>query len=123
MKNTRKIISLLLVLTMLAAMFPAAYAAEAQPADVPLQTVYDAPATDWQSETLPLGNGFLGASVYGGIASDEILINEHTLWSGGPGANANYDGGMSDATQEQNWTNLQYARAELAKIMTDFTAT
>ena len=122
MKQIRKLVSLLLVLTMLAAMFSAAYAAETQPVDVPLQTVYDAPATDWQSETLPLGNGFIGASVYGGIASDEILINEHTLWSGGPGANASYDGGMSNATQEQNWTNLQYARAELAKIMTDFTA-
>jgi len=85
-----------------------------------LKTVYGSPATDWQSEILPLGNGFIGASIYGGVASEQILINEHTIWSGGPGADADYDGGKSDATSEENHANLQAAREQLKDILKDF---
>ncbi|GAA2500910.1 glycoside hydrolase family 95 protein [Winogradskya humida] len=53
---------------------------------------YDAPGTEWESQALPIGNGILGASILGGVASDEILINEKTLWTGGPGS-AGYDFG------------------------------
>ncbi len=35
-------------------------------------------------EALPLGNGRIGAMVYGGIATEHILLNEETLWAGGP---------------------------------------
>ena len=42
---------------------------------------YDTPAEAWTS-SLPLGNGRLGASVYGGAAVEEIRFNEETLWSG-----------------------------------------
>lgn len=35
-------------------------------------------------ESLPLGNGRLGALVYGGTAKERIALNEITLWSGGP---------------------------------------
>ncbi|MBQ8893278.1 MAG: glycoside hydrolase N-terminal domain-containing protein, partial [Clostridia bacterium] len=86
-----------------------------------LQLQYDAPATDWETEGLPLGNGFLGATVYGGVEQDKILLNEHTLWSGGPGANADYDGGHNEKTAEENYDNLAYAREELQKNMTEFT--
>ena len=125
MKRTfRKLTAMLLTAAMAASLVPAATvtAAEPEPVNVPLQTVYSKPASNWETEAMPLGNGFLGAMVFGGINADEILINEHTLWSGGPGSDANYDGGMSNATQEQNWSKLQYARTELAKIMSDFTA-
>ena len=89
----------------------------------PMQTVYDYPATDWQSQTLPLGNGYLGASIFGGVASEEILINEHTLWSGGPGASASYDGGMSDNTSTADKQNaLKTARDMLAEVMYNFSA-
>ena len=87
----------------------------------PMQTVYDYPATDWESESLPLGNGYLGASVFGGVNSEEILINEHTLWSGGPGADANYDGGMADNTStETKKSSLKTVREELAAVMAQF---
>jgi alpha-L-fucosidase 2 len=35
-------------------------------------------------ETLVLGNGKMGASVFGGVASDKIYLNDITLWSGEP---------------------------------------
>ncbi|MEQ8208886.1 MAG: glycoside hydrolase family 95 protein [Lacipirellulaceae bacterium] len=45
---------------------------------------YDKPATDWEKEALPLGNGRLGAMVFGGIEKERIALNEDTLWSGTP---------------------------------------
>jgi alpha-L-fucosidase 2 len=45
---------------------------------------YLAPATDWEKEALPIGNGRLGAMVFGGTAKERIQLNEDTLWSGGP---------------------------------------
>ncbi|MET9630384.1 glycoside hydrolase family 95 protein [Lentzea sp. NPDC006480] len=47
---------------------------------------YTKPATDWESESLPIGNGALGASVFGGVASELLQFNEKTLWTGGPGS-------------------------------------
>lgn len=49
---------------------------------------YDRPATHWV-EALPLGNGRLGAMVYGGLQSDTIQLNEDTFWSGSPYNNTN----------------------------------
>ena len=72
-----------------------------------LELVYDEPARGWETEALPMGNGFIGAMLYGGVNSDRIQINEHTLWSGGPGANPDYDGGMSSASAEENRKNLR----------------
>jgi alpha-L-fucosidase 2 len=48
---------------------------------------FTAPATAFE-EALPLGNGRLGATLYGGLDSERLLLNEETLWSGGP-VNAN----------------------------------
>jgi alpha-L-fucosidase 2 len=44
---------------------------------------YRTPASVW-TEALPIGNGRLGAMVFGGIHEDLIQLNEATLWSGGP---------------------------------------
>ncbi|MFN7931919.1 MAG: glycoside hydrolase family 95 protein [Bryobacteraceae bacterium] len=44
---------------------------------------FDAPASGFV-QTLPVGNGRLGASVYGGVEEERIVLNEGTLWSGGP---------------------------------------
>jgi len=51
------------------------------PADVRLW--YRQPAKQWV-EALPLGNGRLGAMVFGGVAAERLQLNEITLWSGGP---------------------------------------
>ncbi|WP_321374446.1 glycoside hydrolase family 95 protein [uncultured Draconibacterium sp.] len=44
---------------------------------------YDKPATYFE-ESLVLGNGKMGASVFGGVESDKIYLNDITLWSGEP---------------------------------------
>jgi alpha-L-fucosidase 2 len=44
---------------------------------------YRQPATQW-TEALPLGNGRLGAMVFGGISTELLQLNEETVWSGGP---------------------------------------
>jgi alpha-L-fucosidase 2 len=44
---------------------------------------YEKPATQWV-EALPVGNGRLGAMVYGGTASERLQLNEDTLYAGGP---------------------------------------
>jgi alpha-L-fucosidase 2 len=46
---------------------------------------YDAPATDWERQSLPIGNGPLGATVFGGVGQERVQFNEKTLWTGGPG--------------------------------------
>jgi alpha-L-fucosidase 2 len=58
-------------------------------AQTPPQLVlwYNQPAKDW-NEALPLGNGRLGAMVFGGIQEELLQLNEQTLWTGGP-ANLN----------------------------------
>jgi alpha-L-fucosidase 2 len=55
-------------------------AASIQP---PLKLWYDQPARYFE-EALVLGNGQQGATVFGGIASDKIYLNDLTLWSGEP---------------------------------------
>ncbi len=44
---------------------------------------YDAPAEEWE-EALPVGNGRLGAMVFGKYNEERIQLNEETYWSGGP---------------------------------------
>jgi alpha-L-fucosidase 2 len=44
---------------------------------------YGGPAGEWTS-ALPLGNGRIGAMVFGGAARERIALNEDTLWAGSP---------------------------------------
>jgi alpha-L-fucosidase 2 len=44
---------------------------------------YEKPATQWV-EALPVGNGRLGAMIFGGTASERLQLNEDTLYAGGP---------------------------------------
>lgn len=62
----------------------------------PLRLWYSAPSSQgqvprgnredetWQQWTLPIGNGDLGANVYGEIVRERLTFNEKTLWTGGP---------------------------------------
>jgi alpha-L-fucosidase 2 len=49
----------------------------------PLALTYDKPASEWV-EALPIGNGILGAMVFGGTGNERLQLNEGTLWAGGP---------------------------------------
>lgn len=47
------------------------------------EIVFDHEAASW-TEALPLGNGLLGAMVFGGVAHERVQLNEDSCWSGGP---------------------------------------
>lgn len=61
-----------------------------------LSVRFDAPARSF-TESLPLGNGRLGALVYGHTSKERIALNEISLWSGGP----------QDADWEDAWKSLK----------------
>lgn len=48
-----------------------------------LRLWYTAPASQWV-EALPIGNGRLGAMIYGGLEEEHLQFNEDTLWTGKP---------------------------------------
>ncbi|WP_229519123.1 glycoside hydrolase family 95 protein [Massilia rhizosphaerae] len=58
----------------------------AAPAAPSLVLRYDRPAQDndqgWEKEALPIGNGRIGAMVFGGLAREHLQFNDITLWSG-----------------------------------------
>ncbi len=60
---------------------------------------YDKPATDWEKEALPIGNGRIGAMVFGGVESERLQISEKSLWTGGPGSDGGYDYGLPAESQ------------------------
>jgi alpha-L-fucosidase 2 len=51
--------------------------------DQPLKLWYTKPAVKW-TDALPIGNGRIGAMIFGGIEQDRIQFNEETLWTGEP---------------------------------------
>lgn len=73
--------------------------AETAAADQDLSLWYQAPATNWETQALPIGNGYMGGMVFGGVEQERIQFNEKTLWSGGPGADPNYQYGIKDGAQ------------------------
>jgi alpha-L-fucosidase 2 len=54
-----------------------------------LKLWYNQPSGDVWENALPVGNGFLGAMVYGNVDSETIQLNEYTVWSGSPNRNDN----------------------------------
>src|ERR1043166_4601036 len=62
-------------------------------ADDSLLLWYDKPASEW-TEALPVGNGRLGAMIFGGYAIEQLQLNEDTLYAGSP-----YDPNNPEALQ------------------------
>ncbi|TLV03377.1 glycosyl hydrolase family 95 catalytic domain-containing protein [Dyadobacter luticola] len=58
-----------------------------------LKLWYKQPARNW-NEALPVGNGRIGAMVFGRVNEELIQLNEESLWSGGP-ANTNPNPGVA----------------------------
>lgn len=56
-----------------------------------LKLWYKQPAETKWTNALPLGNGRLGAMVYGNVAHETLQLNESSFWSGGPSRNDNPD--------------------------------
>ena len=69
----------------------------------PLILWYPAPAGPWE-EALPIGNGRLGAMVFGGVDHERLQLNDITVWSGGP---------APDADRPDAYTHLAALRAAI----------
>lgn len=83
-----------------------------------LQLCYTKPAAEinkndtWQEATLPIGNGILGANIYGGVNREQLSLNEETLWSGGRDANNpddNYNGGNPRESKVETYNKIANA--------------
>lgn len=46
-------------------------------------TIYDRDGKDWEEQALPIGNGYLGAMLFGMPGKDHIQFNEETFWAAG----------------------------------------
>ncbi|AWV99504.1 glycoside hydrolase family 95 protein [Arcticibacterium luteifluviistationis] len=64
-------------------LFALLFASTAIAQQAPMKLWYDKPAEHFE-ESLVLGNGKMGATVFGGVSSDKIYLNDITLWSGEP---------------------------------------
>ena len=58
--------------------------------DPSMKLWYNKPASTW-NEALPVGNGSLGAMVFGGTARERLQLNEESVWTGAPRWDANPD--------------------------------
>jgi len=76
-----------------------------------------AAATAEWDKALPVGNGRLGAMVFGGVVNERLQLNEDTLYAGGPYDNVNPD--AHDALPEVRKLLFEGKYAEGAKLVTD----
>jgi alpha-L-fucosidase 2 len=75
---------------------------------------YEKPASRWE-EALPVGNGRLGAMIYGGTGEEHIQFNEETLWTGGPHDYSNKGAsGYLGKIRELIWQGRQKEAEDLA---------
>jgi len=90
MKRLLSLIPLVCSLGIAAAPAGAVPVKKPAPQDKSLTLWYDKPAENW-NQALPVGNGRLGAMIYGGAGREELQLNEDTVWAGGPNNNVNED--------------------------------
>jgi len=67
-------------------------------AESKLKLWYETPASEWM-QAVPIGNGRLGAMIYGGIETETIALNEITFWSGQPDENQELPCGKEKLTE------------------------
>ncbi|MFD2352957.1 glycoside hydrolase N-terminal domain-containing protein [Nonomuraea ferruginea] len=94
-------------------MLPPAWTAAARAASAPPPEVsaandlalwYDESAgTDWL-RALPIGNGRLGAMVFGNVDTERLQLNEDTVWAGGPYDQSNPPEGRRRWARSGNWS-------------------
>src|SRR3954465_15124622 len=82
--------------------------------DSALTLWYTKPAEIW-TDALPVGNGRMGAMVFGGAAHERIQFNEHTVWTGEPHDYAHKGASKSlQAIRELLWAGKQKEAEALA---------
>lgn len=83
MKNNLLLLS---ALALLAASCHGPNIPPSSPDQNPMHLFYEQPADIWEA-ALPIGNGRLGAMVFGGVDVEHLQLNEENVWTGGPGNN------------------------------------
>lgn len=78
------------------ALFPALL--QAKETNKPIRLWYDQPADEWMLST-PIGNGRLGAMVFGGVLEETLALNESSMWSGDYDPNQNQPFGKENMKQ------------------------
>ncbi|OMO73966.1 Six-hairpin glycosidase-like protein [Corchorus capsularis] len=81
----------------------------------PLKVTFSGPAKNW-TDAIPIGNGRLGAMVWGGIASETLQLNEDTLWTGVPGDYTDPDAPAALSEVRKLVDNRDYAKATKAAV-------
>jgi alpha-L-fucosidase 2 len=80
----------------------------------PLTLWYNKPAVLW-TDALPVGNGHMGAMIFGGTAHERIQFNEHTVWTGEPHDYAHKGAAQSlDRIRQLLWAGKQKDAEDLA---------
>jgi alpha-L-fucosidase 2 len=77
-----------------------------------LRLWYDAPSNNNWLRALPVGNGRLGAMVYGNVNTETLQLNEDTVWAGGPHDYSNPQGAGALGQIQQLVFNDQWSQAE-----------
>lgn len=72
----------LAILAFLSITFIPTKAQDIKPPKENLVLWYTNPATDWMTSALPIGNGRIGAMIFGGVEKERIQFNDKTLWTG-----------------------------------------
>ncbi|KAG8368442.1 hypothetical protein BUALT_Bualt15G0045900 [Buddleja alternifolia] len=80
-----------------------------------LEVRFDGPAKHW-TDALPIGNGRLGAMIWGGVVNDTINLNEDTLWTGTPADYTDPDAPNALSEVRKLVDNGQYAEATTAAL-------
>jgi alpha-L-fucosidase 2 len=84
----------------------------AGPATGDLRLFYDEPAGSQWLRALPVGNGRLGAMVFGNIGTERLQLNEDTVWAGGPHDYSNAAGAAALPQIQQLVFDDQWSQAE-----------
>ncbi|KAL1218130.1 Alpha-L-fucosidase 2 [Cardamine amara subsp. amara] len=83
----------------------------------PLKITFGGPSRNW-TDSIPIGNGRLGATIWGGVSSETLNINEDTIWTGVPGdyTNPNAREALAEVRRLVDERNYAEATSEAVKL-------
>ncbi|HQG64072.1 MAG TPA: glycoside hydrolase family 95 protein, partial [Bacteroidales bacterium] len=86
MKNSTTLINIMFVALMAAFILPTScsYSTQKSPEEKNMVAWYNKPADQVWHDGLLIGNGYMGANVFGRVQNERIALNESTFWSGRP---------------------------------------
>ncbi|UCH13760.1 MAG: glycoside hydrolase family 95 protein [Bacteroidales bacterium] len=86
----RLFLSFFIFYSALSAYCEVSFTGKSGPPDAKMVLWYRQPATDWETEALPIGNGRLGAMCFGGVKQERLQFNDITLWTGNKTSRGSY---------------------------------